>query len=85
MCLKNYVALDSQSAASRLIGTRFGACPAGVPMSRDAAGTSACATGPVGKCEVIFAWSLSACIRRARAGRGREYHLRVFLHTIAVP
>ena len=50
---------DSQSAASRLIGTRFGACPADVPMSRDAAGTSACATGPVGKCEVIFAWSLS--------------------------
>ena len=36
---------DSQSAASRLIGTRFGARRAGVPMSRDAAGTSACATG----------------------------------------
>src|ERR1035437_9074755 len=50
---------DSQSAASRLIGTRLGACPASVPMSRDAAGTSACATGPVAKCEVIFAWSLS--------------------------
>ena len=31
---------DSQSAASRLIGTRFGACPAGVPMSRDAASTT---------------------------------------------
>src|SRR5450759_460811 len=35
---------DFQSAAFRLFGTRFGACPAGVPMSRDAAGTSACAT-----------------------------------------
>jgi len=35
---------DSQSAASRLLGTRFRARPAGVPMSRDAAGTSACAT-----------------------------------------
>ena len=46
MCLKNYVALDSQSAASRLIGARFGACLAGVPMSRDAAGTSAYVTGP---------------------------------------
>jgi hypothetical protein len=37
---------DSQSAASRLLGTRFGARPAGVPMSRDAAGTSAGATYP---------------------------------------
>ena len=36
---------DSQSAASRLIGTLFVACPKSVPMSRDAAGTSACATG----------------------------------------
>src|ERR1039458_7773354 len=57
---------DSQAAASRLIGTRFGACPAGVPMSRDAAGTSACATGPVAKCEVIFACSLSKPLTETR-------------------
>src|ERR1035437_6680078 len=32
---------DSNSATSPLLGTRFGARPVGVPMSRDAAGTSA--------------------------------------------
>src|ERR1017187_4576766 len=57
---------DSQSAASRLIGTRFCACPASVPMSRDAAGTSACVTGPVAKCEVIFACSLSKQLTETR-------------------
>jgi hypothetical protein len=35
---------ESHSAASRLLGTRFGARPPSGPMSRDAAGTSACAT-----------------------------------------
>ena len=41
---KKYAALDSQPAASRLLGTLFGARPASVPMSRDAAGKSAGAT-----------------------------------------
>src|ERR1035437_7997742 len=45
---------DSQSAASRLLGTRFGARPAGVPMSRDAAGTSAGATSPTQATAKLF-------------------------------
>src|ERR1019366_1114259 len=35
---------DSQSAASRLLGTPAGRARKSVPRSRDAAGTSACAT-----------------------------------------
>ena len=37
---------DSQAAASRLIGTLAERAPKSGPMSRDAAGKSACATWP---------------------------------------
>jgi hypothetical protein len=37
MCLKNYVALDSQSAVSALLRTLFAGRKSSVPMSRDAA------------------------------------------------
>ena len=46
---------DSQSAASRLIGTRYHVRPASVPMSRDAAGRSACATLCLALAFAVFA------------------------------